>query len=825
MFVSLGQSLAAALPPHEATAAVLLAAALAAALSSLVARRGTFSRTLPASAFVALGAALFWPLRIATLPAAAAWAAAALAGAGLLCHLWLHRAEPTEIGAATAEETAGRLYLAGILATTAWLLFHDLGGYAGSVLAWESAVVTWYAQGVLAGQSVLEVTARAFLWDNGILSAGNTSLFFGAPTYALFWIAGFSTWTLRFFAAAATLLSVGVMYASGRRAFGGVVGVAAAAFFGLGSVVLFYGRYGSSLAGTLLAVLLALWSVWVFLERERAWWMGAVCALALYAATLQYATARIVVLILLGFTVVVSLWQWRSLWWRRALGLALLGAGVAGVWQLQTWFRTQHIFLLARGEQFLALIQHRDYLRSVLGHAVEPESLTFLDKLDLAWRLVQITVPQYLALLTPRLQRGEAGLILTVDPPPLQFVYGPLVLLILWGLAYSLARLRSWRHLSLLAWFAGSTVPLLLTNRVDAHRMALLVVPLTFWAAIGAGQGARVLAQAHVPRFLRHALAIALGLTLVLHDVDVLYYPEPIPPLAGRALAAEAEAAPGPVVVGALIDHRQVAWAELPMLERARHHPDRTAGLLAEATLFGIADVATPAESHLREVERLVQGSTLLLMPVERFRAAAAVLQQRGLRVEQRGTPPNEIIRVDAAPTGGAGEPPPAPLPTVAIPPTAAPIPLREGPRTRLTSLAPRAVSFGFEPPVFDRAWGGAPLQLGGVTYTSGIGVHAWTRLEYAVPPGAVAFQAIVGVADGACEKASVAFELRDARDAVLLTTGTMFADTPPRPLELDLRGQEVIVLLVTDAGDGRDCDHVNWVESAFLVGSGADKK
>ena len=42
-----------------------------------------------------------------------------------------------------------------------------------------------------------------------------------------------------------------------------------ALFFGLNTPVLFYGRYGSSIAGTLLAVLLAFYATWLFLESGR----------------------------------------------------------------------------------------------------------------------------------------------------------------------------------------------------------------------------------------------------------------------------------------------------------------------------------------------------------------------------------------------------------------------------------------------------------------------------------------------------------------------------------------------------------------------------
>jgi len=117
------------------------------------------------------------------------------------------------------------------------------------------------------------------------------------------------------------------------------------------------------------------------------------------------------------------------------------------------------------------------------------------------------TVPQYTQLLAPLRQLPFSDGT-TITHPRLYFA--PLVLFVVWGCLNSLTRLSSWRHLSLLAWFGGSSVAVLLTTRADAHRLMLLTVPLTLWAALGLREAVHVLRRAGVGRAVRHAMAVAL---------------------------------------------------------------------------------------------------------------------------------------------------------------------------------------------------------------------------------------------------------------------------------------------------------------------------
>ena len=606
------------------------------------------------------------------------------------------------------------------------LLLPRLSTYAGSLLTWEAPVVSGFpevggfARAFETGESVWRYALDRLVWDNGVLSAGHTSLFYGAPTYALFHVAGFSVWTLRIMAVVATWLGIGVVYALGRRYFGPVVGAAAAVLYALNGCVLFYGRYGSSPAGTLLAVLLAVWSVWAFLGRDRPpWWSGPVCAAALFAATLQYSPARVVVLVLLAVLAGAVILEWRRLTWQRALGVVTLLVAGGAVWAFEHGHRATSSFLYARGEQYFAFVQYPSYVkelfsRDLLGRPLGPGPLNLADKLELLYRVVEFNLPYYADLVGPVVEQhplgdGDGGFL------P-QLYYAPLAVFIAWGAAASLRRVRAWPHATLWLWFGIATVPLLLTNRVDSHRMVLFVVPLTLWAACGVGEAVRVMTAAGVPRLLQHAVGILLLATVFNADLTLLHRRVVAAPAAGGAVLSDVTRTTGPLVVGALIDHRDLGWVHLAMLERTRRDPAQRATLVQERLLERVSDSAASLHPPtVADFEHVLRQGTVLLAPASQFQKLAATLQQRGLRVAESGSPLLRTLRVDRwAAAGGVADTAVLVLPTIVVRPTPTPMPLDDGRQVPLTDVTPLAVEFGFEPPAFDHAWGGGAIIDGG---------------------------------------------------------------------------------------------------------------
>ena len=824
------QRWAASVPDYVATASVLLAAATVTLLYGLLQNRSAMRLWLPGVAFVTCCAIVIWPVSTSRANGWVRYLLLGAAGVALLVQI-LRREEDRAEGSRSTSRV-GRLYLVGVALFVGAFLFYNLNGYSGdTLLTWETSVVGGFGEAYAAGKTASRYALQRFLWDDGLLSAGNTSLFYGAPTYALFLTLGFSPWTLRCAAAVATLLSILVAYFVGRHFFGPRVGAAVTVAFALNPCVLFYGRYGSSPAGTLLAVLLALLATWLFLEREQsALLRAAACAVALYLATLQYSPGRLVVLMFLGFIPVGLAYQWRHVGRRRLVGAGVIALAAIGVWRVESSFGRQESFLRARGETFFTMLRSSAGIETLYGGpappGLRPETLSRRDKVNLLARALKITVPEYVQLMRPVLVPHSRGEVITADPPPLQLYYGPVVIFILWGAAHSLWRWRSWLRACLLLWIALGTVPLLLTNRVDANRIMLFAIPLSFLAALGIREATRVMEHAGVPRLLQHTFAVGLALSAAYSAVNVLESERPPESSASRALTAEVASIRGPVVLGVDGMHRDLGWAYLRFLERWRRDPGQKVRLLEDSVVHGMQPSAgEPPEVYLRELQLQSTAATILLAPADNFRRVAAALERRGIRVMERGTPEFHLLRFGSQGERGAGGERMAALPTpVLMPSPTAPPPvhLRGGPQRLLTELEPAAVSFGFQPPKVDRNWNGDAIRMGGVTYEHGLGTHAWCRMTYAVPPGTAAFQAIVGLSDGVreCQKAAVTFEVRDDHNKVLYDSGLVDTAAAPQAVYVKLGATRAITLVVTDGGNGMDCDHALWALPAFLPGS-----
>lgn len=817
-------------PPAVITAWVLIGAALLTLIAGFVGRGRAFARFAPGVAYVGIAAIFFLPgplRRAIPVPEQIVYA---LAGLLLIVQVIFLR-DPAAEEERTLPGRAVWIYFGLALIIAAVLVFERLGTLFPILVAWEATVMDGFADAFTQGQTLLAYLQRRFFWDDGILSAGHTSLFYGAPTYALLTQVGFTPLMLRLSSAIAMIGCVAMFYAIGRRFFSGPTGATMAVLLALCPSVLFYGRYGSSPAGTLLAVLFALYCAWLFLDRDRwAWWTGPLFGAALFIATLQYAPARIVSIALFGATVLAALVRWRHLWWQRAVGLVLLGAVVYGAWHFEYVNLRTGYFVNARGETFLHFMTQPGTVKGLMGRDVtvremQAGRLTLADKTALMVGVLETTVPQYWAEVEPSTKRPTRGLAMTLDPPPVSIYFAPLVIFILWGIGYSLLRIFDFRHFTLFAWVLLPAGPLLLTNRVDSHRIMLVVVPITIWAALGIREAVRALRAAAMPMIVQQILAVVLIATMTFSAMHVLYVDpaQNLPPPIGVALSDEIRSIKGPVILGMQWDHREVAWIHMHMLERKRHEPAWQGTMMPEATLHGVSKErgGEPLELELRNLRRMVDSATVILAPAEHYRAAMAAMQRRGVRVAERQAATLRYFRLDSgAEVTGVPDSDLNPMPTIVIPPTPTPIPLRTGPQVSLSSLTATKVEFGFAAPQVDREWDNPPIMLGGVRYDQGIGMHAWAKMTFNVPPNAVELQAIIGLADKIRDnpRAAVTFEVLDENGAVLFNSGVVDGSTPPTPIHVDVRGKKAITLSVGDAGNGIDCDHADWAVPAFLL-------
>ena len=114
-----------------------------------------------------------------------------------------------------------------------------------------------------------------------------------------------------------------------------------------------------------------------------------------------------------------------------------------------------------------------------------------------------------------------------------------------------------------------------------------------------------------------------------------------------------------------------------------------------------------------------------------------------------------------------------------------------------------------------DRSVDGQPLRLGARQYTHGLGVHAASRLTFAVERQFETFQAVVGIdaeteGNGDCEVVVYADDEELFRQRVR-------GGEPPVTIRLELRSPRRITLAV-EPGEGYDlADHVSWCDVRLL--------
>lgn len=104
----------------------------------------------------------------------------------------------------------------------------------------------------------------------------------------------------------------------------------------------------------------------------------------------------------------------------------------------------------------------------------------------------------------------------------------------------------------------------------------------------------------------------------------------------------------------------------------------------------------------------------------------------------------------------------------------------------------------------------GRVLTLQGKTYAAGYGVHALSRMTFAVGGKCRTLTADIGVDDEVGARGSVAFQVFG--DGVkLYDSGTMTGDSATKSISVDVAGRRDVQLVVTDGGDGNYHDHADW--------------
>jgi 4-amino-4-deoxy-L-arabinose transferase-like glycosyltransferase len=825
--IHLLQRIAALVSARDAIAVVLFATTFGTAVWSFSRSPSGLRRHRLALGAVALGAtALFVaPRGWLPIPALAFMTLTTIAGFGW--HAFSNQRNGMD---RPAEESVARhrtwLWIGVASILTTLFLFADLGGYSGTLLNWEPESMRGLVEASKNDVSWMRFAVLRLLWGEGLVSTGHDSLLFGSGTYALWKLVRVSPTTLRLMAALLAVACLPAVYRVGKTVGDRRVATAAVVVIAVNPVLLFYGRYGVSLTATLFSVLLLLW---IFLRlmdpASDGWRYGLAAAGSAFLATLGYATGRVVTVAVVATTLLFGAREWRRLERDRRRMFLVLVIALAAVWLAQSAFDRSREFINVNSEHVMMTNIRPEWVEYLLGEDVDSTRLTLNERLLMTQKVMSAGLADVQKILSFQfLHSTKPWLAVGGDPPEFPLAQGPVFLFALWGLSLSLAAWRRRWPLLLAAALAAATLPLLLTNRVDVHRLSLAVLPIIVWAAMGLAEASRVLLACRVSPVVANIVAAILLMLIVVDNSTFLFSaqpPQPSPLVS--ALRSEIESARKDVVVGIAEDFRCEAEVELILLEWQRADGSNRGELLWQESVRSLTDESGPDPNTIARIEGMLHHATVILAPRQDFDATIDGLRARGMSARPVGDERTGLWRMDQLPRGKIPD-----IETVEAPPDLNPRPRRsrttpdQSNRQRLPLLETRVLTVysGFEPPWFATARNGEAVNMGGVTYRFGIGMQAWTHMQFTAPHGASALEATIGFSESVsdCDRSLVTFEVWGDDERRIFDSGPFTAGMTPRRISVPLGGASTITLVVTEAGNGHECDKVFWAEPVFKL-------
>lgn len=119
-----------------------------------------------------------------------------------------------------------------------------------------------------------------------------------------------------------------------------------------------------------------------------------------------------------------------------------------------------------------------------------------------------------------------------------------------------------------------------------------------------------------------------------------------------------------------------------------------------------------------------------------------------------------------------------------------------------------------------DRNVRGGPLFSGGQRLLKGLGMHAASRVVYALDHTRGRFEAEIALDDSTGTRGSVVFRVFLAKGEQwqeAFTSQVVRGGDPPRPVSIDLAGAQAITLIVDYADRGDEMDHANWLNARLV--------
>ncbi|HSY10405.1 MAG TPA: NPCBM/NEW2 domain-containing protein, partial [Candidatus Dormibacteraeota bacterium] len=115
----------------------------------------------------------------------------------------------------------------------------------------------------------------------------------------------------------------------------------------------------------------------------------------------------------------------------------------------------------------------------------------------------------------------------------------------------------------------------------------------------------------------------------------------------------------------------------------------------------------------------------------------------------------------------------------------------------------------------------GQPISINGEKFIHGVGTHATSKFRVDIDGNAKRFTAQVGVDDSAGNQGSVEFIL-SGDGKILWRSGVIKGGDAAKPVDVNLTGIKILVLRVTDGGDGESNDHADWADAKIEMNDGA---
>lgn len=115
-----------------------------------------------------------------------------------------------------------------------------------------------------------------------------------------------------------------------------------------------------------------------------------------------------------------------------------------------------------------------------------------------------------------------------------------------------------------------------------------------------------------------------------------------------------------------------------------------------------------------------------------------------------------------------------------------------------------------------DSSVSGKPLMINGTRYEKGLGTHARSSIDLKLSDDAREFYGACGVDAGGCSNGSVTCAVY-AGDKPLFQSGLLRFNEPAKEFKVPVDGGSTLTLLVLDGGDGKRCDHADWINVGVI--------